>query len=88
MAGLKPFLSALGLALVVSAAPIHAAPNAQLVQSVENRLAVIGMRDVDVSGLSTSQIAALHLKLQGNYDSFLRRVRTQQEVKVILGWDS
>ena len=67
--------------------PATAAPNSQLVRSVEHRLAVIGFRDVDVSTLSTSQVAALHLKLQGPYASTFRRVRTQQEVKVILNWD-
>lgn len=73
-------------ALLAATSPAIAAPNAQLVRSVEHRLAVIGMRDVDVSTLNTSQVAALHMKLQGRYADFHRRIRTQQEVKVILGW--
>lgn len=73
-------------ALLAGTSPAISAPNAQLVRSVEHRLAVIGMRDVDVSRLSTSQVAALHLKLQGRFSDFHRRLRTQQEVKVILGW--
>ncbi|MEM9581557.1 MAG: hypothetical protein AAGA08_00425 [Pseudomonadota bacterium] len=73
--------------LLALTAPALAAPNAQLVRSVEHRLAIIGMRDVDVSTLSTAQVGALHMKLQGRYADFHQRVRTRQEVKVILGWE-
>ena len=82
---LKAAVIAMSAALV--SLPATAAPNAQLVRSVEHRLAVIGFSDVDVSKLSTSQVGALHLRLQGNYTFGLNRVRAQQEVKVILGWD-
>lgn len=74
-------------ALLATTSPAIAAPNAQLVRSVEHRLAVIGFGHVDASTLSTAQIGALHMKLQGPYASTFRRVRTQQEVKIILEWD-
>lgn len=83
-------LAALGLAAVLSltAAPVLAKPNAQLVRSVEHRLATIGMRDVDASQLTTQQVGALHLRLQGNFTFGLNRIRAQQDVKVILNWGS
>jgi len=76
--------AALAIALPSVAA---AATNTQLIRSVEHRLATIGLGQVDVSQLNRTQISALHLRLQGNYNSFgLERVRTQQDVKVILNW--
>ena len=84
---LKTLLTTAGLSLAVLATPVLAAPNQQLVTSVEHRLAVIGFGDVDGSKLSTSQISALHTRLQGNYTFGLDRIRTQQAVKVILNWD-
>ena len=82
---LKPIMFA--AALTFTAAPAFSAPNAQLVRSVEHRLAVIGFDKVDGSTLSTAQIGALHLRLQGNYTFGLNRIRAQQDVKVILGWE-
>lgn len=83
---LKTIVTALGLSTAVLAAPAFAAPNAQLVNSVEQRLSIIGFSKVDGSELSTSQISALHLRLQGSYEFGLDRVRAQQDVKVILNW--
>jgi hypothetical protein len=84
---LKPLLTAAGLSIAVLATPVLAAPNQQLVNSVQHRLNVIGFSKVDAGELSTSQIAALHTRLQGNYTFGLNRIRTQQAVKVILNWD-
>jgi hypothetical protein len=84
---LKSILAAAGLSLAVLATPVLAAPNQQLVTSVQQRLNVIGFSKVDASTLSTSQIGALHLRLQGNYTFGLNRIRTQQDVKVILNWE-
>jgi hypothetical protein len=84
---LKSILAAAGLSLAVLATPVLPAPNQQLVTSVQHRLNVIGFSKVDASTLSTSQIGALHLRLQGNYTFGLNRIRTQQDVKVILNWE-
>lgn len=84
---LKPLVTAAGLSFAVLATPVAAAPNQQLVTSVQHRLNVIGFSKVDAGTLSTSQIAALHTRLQGNYTFGLNRIRTQQAVKVILDWD-
>ncbi|UWQ18565.1 hypothetical protein [Jannaschia sp. M317] len=68
--------------------PAMAAPNAQLVASVQHRLDALGFAAVDAGQLSTRQIAALHMQL--NRRSFTpgpRRWDTQQKVKVILRWD-
>lgn len=79
---------ALAAALAIGT-PVVAAPNAQLVNSVQQRLDILGFRDVDASTLTTRQIAALHLELQGRAMSFggFNRINTRQKVKVILGWD-
>ncbi|WP_298295744.1 hypothetical protein [uncultured Litoreibacter sp.] len=84
---MKPILVAFGLSMAVVAAPVAADPNPQLVNSVQHRLNVIGFSKVDAGTLSTAQIAALHTKLQGNYTFGYARIRTQQEVKMILQWD-
>lgn len=81
---LKPILIVAALALTT--APTIAAPNAQLVRSVEHRLSILGFRGVDGSALTTAQVGALHMRLQGNYTAGLNRVRAQQAVKVILDW--
>lgn len=79
--------AALIAAALALATPAIAAPNAQLVRSVQHRLNILGFQHIDAGTLSTMQISALHMKLQGPYTSTFRRVRTQQEVKVILGWE-
>lgn len=82
---------ALAAAMVVSlaAAPAIAAPNAQLVASVQQRLNKMGFSAVDAGLLSTRQIAALHMQLQGGAPSFGPEwVTTRQKVTVILGWDT
>ncbi|MEL6587205.1 MAG: hypothetical protein AAFY65_10030 [Pseudomonadota bacterium] len=81
------------LALITALAiggPSAAAPNAQLVASVQNRLDRIGFTQVDARTLSTRQIAALHMELQGRAFSRFGPgfLRTREKVKVILGWDA
>ncbi|CTQ48333.1 hypothetical protein [Jannaschia donghaensis] len=78
----------LALALAV-ATPAVAAPNAQLVASVQQRLNYLGFRGVDARTLTTRQIAALHMQLQGRNLDFggVRRMNARSQVKVILGWD-
>jgi hypothetical protein len=76
-------------ALAVAPLPAVAAPNAQLVASVQNRLDFLGFRDVDASTLTTRQIAALHMQLQGRALSFGPRwIESRQKVKAILRWDA
>lgn len=83
---IRPLLIATILAF---AAPAIAQPNAQLVNSVEQRLAILGFQNVDASTLSTRQVAALHLELQREAFSFdnFNRINARSRVKVILGWD-
>ncbi len=74
------------VAMLAVAAPAYAAPNAQLVASVQQRLNRLGFAEVDAGTLSTIQIAALHLELQGRAMDFgPSRFNTRQKVKVILG---
>lgn len=77
------------VALLIATTPSVAAPNAQLVASVQQRLDYLGFADVDAGTLSTSQIAALHLQLDGRAMDFggFTRMRTRQRVKAILGFD-
>ena len=75
----------LALALAI-ATPAIAAPNAQLVASVQQRLDILGFDDVDASTLTTRQIAALHMQLRGRAMDF-GRINTRSRVKIILGWD-
>lgn len=78
---------ALLIAALLAATPISAKPNAQLVQSVENGLSLWGLGDVNGDALSTSQIAALHLKLTNAPPRFgLNAIRFKQELKSILRW--
>ncbi|MEP3347309.1 MAG: hypothetical protein ABJN34_07210 [Litoreibacter sp.] len=80
----KPALIVTGLALAGLVLPASAAPNAQLVNSVQQRMNVLGFRDVDVSQLTSHQIVALHLKLQGPSNSGIRK---KQDIRAILRWD-
>ncbi|MDA8746937.1 hypothetical protein N9M66_01860 [Litoreibacter sp.] len=80
----KPFIAAMGIAILTSTLPVAAAQNSQLVRSVEQRLTTIGFNEVDASVLTTSQLASLHLTLQGSYDNFLRRAQIRQEIQIIL----
>jgi len=82
---IRPLLLAVTLAAPL---PVQAAPNAQLVASVQSRLDRLGFTEVDASALSTRQIAALHLQLQGQALSFGPNwIRTRQDVKAILRLD-
>jgi hypothetical protein len=73
------------------AAPVAADPNPQLVSSVQSRLNSLGLRDVDASTLSTRQIAALHLKLQGPRFGGVglnnRWLNLRRDVQAILRWE-
>ncbi len=84
---IRALATGLGLSLAVLVTPVTAAPNQQLVNSVQHRLNILGFSHVDAGELTTNQIGALHLRLQGNYTFGLNRVRARQEVKVILEWD-
>lgn len=77
------------VAALAMASPVVAAPNAQLVASVQQRLNHLGFREVDASTLTTRQIAALHMQLQGRALDFggFNRIDTRNRVKVILNWD-
>ncbi|WP_371156660.1 hypothetical protein [Jannaschia sp. 2305UL9-9] len=79
---------AVAMAVTLATAPAIAAPNAQLVASVQNRLDRLGFDAVDADSLTTRQIAALHMQLQGRALSFGPGwIKTRQRVQVILGWD-
>ncbi|MFO6464540.1 hypothetical protein ACK8OR_09110 [Jannaschia sp. KMU-145] len=79
---------ALAIAGLLIAAPVTAAPNAQLVQSVQTRLNTLGFGAVDAGSLTTRQIAALHMQLQGGTMEFgIPQMDARQKVRVILGWD-
>jgi hypothetical protein len=79
------------LALVLAASgpgEAVADPNPQLVASVQRKLNSLGFQDVDATRLSTRQVAALHMQLQGGTTSFGRNyLQTRQRVKSILRWD-
>jgi hypothetical protein len=83
---IRPLVLAAALAFGAPAA--IAAPNAQLVASVQQRLDVSGFADVDAGTLSTRQVAALHMQLQGRAPRHGRPwIETRQKVKAILRWD-
>ncbi|SFJ09205.1 hypothetical protein [Jannaschia pohangensis] len=86
---MKGALTALLVAVTLGGAPAAAAPNAQLVASVQHRLNVFGFDHVDAATLTTRQIAALHMQLQGRAGSLYgaNYIRTRQRIQVILGWD-
>lgn len=76
------------MAITLATAPAIAAPNAQLVASVQQRLDRIGFDSVEADRLTTRQIAALHMQLQGRAVAFGPQwIKTRQKVSVILGWD-
>ncbi|WP_298258812.1 hypothetical protein [uncultured Litoreibacter sp.] len=80
--------AALVSALVVLSAPAFAAPNEQLLRSIEHRLAFWNVGEVDYSALTTSQAAALHLKLSNAPSRFSGRSSFfRQELLTILQWD-
>lgn len=68
------------------------APHPQLVRSVQHRLNRIGFRDVDARTLSTRQIAALHMRLQGPIFGGVgldnRWINLRSEVRRILLWEA
>lgn len=86
------FFLAFSMSLIVLA-PIGAVaegrPNAQLVTSVQHRLDLLGFREVNARTLTTRQIAALHLQLDGRPlgPAGLFGSEARQRVRIILGWD-
>lgn len=75
-------------ALLASATPAAAAPNEQLLRSIEHRLAFWNVGPVDYDALTTSQAAALHLKLTNAPPRFSGRAHMfRQELLTILRWD-
>ncbi|MEM9433238.1 MAG: hypothetical protein AAGA12_04900 [Pseudomonadota bacterium] len=77
------------ISAIFLAGAASAAPNTQLVNSVQHNLNLFGFAEVDASTLSTRQIAALHMKLSSNATRFgLNGIRLRQDIKVILGWDA
>lgn len=80
-------LATLLIVAALSLSPVMAKPNAQLVRSVETGLSSWGLGTVDGEQLSTSQIAALYLKLTNAPPRFgLNAIRFKQELKSILRW--
>ena len=75
-------------ALLVLASPVNAAPNGQLLRSIEHRLAFWNVGEVDYKALTTSQAAALHIKLTNAPSRFSGRSHMfRQELLAILRWD-
>ncbi|KIT15358.1 hypothetical protein [Jannaschia aquimarina] len=85
---IRTILVVLATALV---SPAWAEPNSQLVASVQQRLDRLGFDGVDARQLSTRQIAALHMRLQGpTFGGFGfndRWMKKRREVKAILRWE-
>jgi hypothetical protein len=80
--------AALLAALIATAAPAVAAPNEQLLRSIENKLTFWNVGPVDYKALTTSQAAALHLKLTNAPSRFSGRAHIfRQELMTILRWD-
>ena len=78
------------IAALLAATPlaVAAAPNEQLLRSIEHRLAFWNVGPVDYLALTTSQAAALHLKLTNAPPRFSQRAFLfRQELKTILQWD-
>lgn len=75
-------------ALMALATPSHAAPNEQLLRSIENRLTFWNVGPVDYSKLTTAQAAALHTKLSTAPPRYSGRAHIfRQELLTILRWD-
>ena len=76
------------VALMALTAPVSAAPNEQLLRSIEHRLAFWNVGPVDYKALTTSQAAALHMKLSNAPSRFSGRSHMfRQELLTILRWD-
>lgn len=83
-------LRSVALAILLSLAPVaaSAAPNAQLLASISARLSQWNVGPVDYNALTTSQAAALHLKLSDAPPRFSGRAHLfRQELITILNWD-
>ncbi|WP_154666809.1 hypothetical protein [Litoreibacter arenae] len=67
---------------------MSAAPNEQLLRSIESRLVFWNVGPVDYKALTTSQAAALHMKLTNAPSRFSGRAAMfRQELLTILRWD-
>ncbi len=75
-------------ALTFAPVAATAAPNEQLLRSIEHRLQFWNVGPVDYSTLTTSQAAALHLRLTNAPPRFSGRASFfRQELILILNWD-
>ncbi|UWQ22319.1 hypothetical protein [Jannaschia sp. W003] len=85
-------LAALLAAAAASPVAAQGANTSQLAASVQHRLNTLGFGDVDARTLSTRQLGALHLKLQGPVFGGVglnnRWIRKRAEVQSILGWEA
>ena len=80
--------AALIAGLFALSAPAVAAPNEQLLRSIEHRLTFWNVGEVDYKALTTSQAAALHMKLSNAPPRFSGRAHMfRQELLTILRWD-
>ncbi|MEP5760827.1 MAG: hypothetical protein ABJ327_16255 [Litoreibacter sp.] len=80
-------LASIGVATLLTFTPVQAAPNAQLVRSVQNDLNLYGFSNVDAKELTGKQISALYLRFSNSVGLFgAGATRRKQEIKVILGW--
>jgi len=88
---IRPLILSMLLATTVPAAPALSQQSSQLAASVQHRLNALGFREVDARTLSTRQLAALHLKLQGPVFGGVglrnRYINLRSEVGVILRWE-
>lgn len=81
---------AIFVAAIMATAPmaVAAAPNEQLLRSIEHRLTFWNVGPVDYQTLTTAQASALHLKLTNAPSRFSQRAFLfRQELKTILQWD-
>ena len=80
--------AALVASLLALGTPVAAGPNQQLLRSIEHRLAAWNVGEVDYAALTTSQAAALHMKLTNAPSRISGRAHMfRQELMTILGWD-
>ena len=87
---MKSLGAAFLIGILICAAPASAqvARVAQSVEMVQGQLDQIGFNDVDALSLSSRQIAALRIKLQGDLPMAGGRwLDLRQDVQSILQWD-
>ncbi len=69
--------------------PAVAQQRSQLESLVERRLDILGFGRVDVTSLTSRQLSALHMHLQGRALDLggFNRMNARSRVEIILGWD-